>query len=105
MKEAPAAWPVKKPRLAIYESWAGNIDEGWTRWLLEQFHFPYTRLHNSDVQAGHLREHYDTIIFAEANTRQIMDGMAPGSVPGQYAGGIGDYGADALREFVNAGGT
>jgi hypothetical protein len=105
LKEAPAAWPVKKPRLAIYESWAGNIDEGWTRWILEQFHFPFARLHNSDIQAGHLREHYDTILFAEAAARQIMDGMAPGSVPGQYAGGIGENGADALREFVTQGGT
>ena len=104
-KEAPAAWPVKKPRLAIYESWAGNIDEGWTRWILEQFHFAFARLRNSDIQAGHLRDHYDTIIFAEAAARQIMDGMAPGSVPGQYAGGIGEPGADALREFVTQGGT
>ncbi|HTX37519.1 MAG TPA: M14 metallopeptidase family protein [Bryobacteraceae bacterium] len=104
-KEAPAAWPVKKPRLGIYESWAGNIDEGWTRWILEQFHFPYTRLHNSDIQTGHLRDHYDTIIFAEAAARQIMDGMAAGTVPGQYAGGIGETGADALREFVTQGGT
>jgi len=105
MKEAPTAWPVKKPRLAIYESWSGNIDEGWTRWIFEQFHFLYTRLHNSDIQAGHLREHFDTIVFAEAGARQIMDGMAPGSVPGQYAGGIAESGADALREFVSEGGT
>jgi hypothetical protein len=105
LKEAPAAWPVKKPRLALYEPWSGNIDEGWTRWILEQFRFPFARLHNSDIQAGHLRDHYDTIVFAEAGTRQIIDGMAPGSVPGQYAGGIGETGADALREFVTQGGT
>ena len=105
LKEAPVAWPVKKPRLAIYEPWSGSIDEGWTRWILEQFHFPFDRLHNPDIQAGHLRDRYDAIIFAEAGTRQVMDGMAPGSVPGQYAGGIGETGADALREFVTQGGT
>lgn len=105
LKEAPAAWPVKKPRIAIYEPWIGNIDEGWTRWILEQFKFPHTRLHNPDVQAGHLRDHYDTIVIAEMAARQIMDGMRPGTVPGQYAGGLGETGAEALREFVNQGGT
>src|ERR1051325_5517332 len=34
-----------------------------------------------------------------------MNGMQAGSVPGQYAGGIGDPGAQALRDFVTAGGT
>lgn len=105
LKEAPASFAVKKPRIAIYEPWQGNIDQGWTRWILEQFHFPFARLHNADIQAGHLREHYDSIVMAEMATRQIMEGMQTGSVPGQYAGGIGEAGADALREFVHQGGT
>lgn len=106
VKEMPeSAWPVKKPRIGVYESWAGNIDEGWTRWIFEQFHFPFTRLHNSDIQSGHLRDQFDTIVFAESGTRQIVDGMRPGSVPGQYAGGIGEDGTQALRDFVTQGGT
>jgi hypothetical protein len=105
LNEAPAAWPVKKPRIGIYEPWSGNIDEGWTRWILEQFHFTFTRLHNDDIQDGHLRDKFDTIVFAEQGARQILDGLQPGAVPGQYAGGIGDEGVDALREFVRDGGT
>jgi len=103
--EAPEAWPVKKPRIGIYQPWSGNIDEGWTRWILEQFHFPFTVLHNPDVRDGHLRDQYDTIVIAEMATRQILDGMRAGTVPGQYAGGIGEEGAQALRDFVTAGGT
>ncbi len=105
LSESPDSWPVKQPRVAIYEPWSGNIDEGWTRWIMEQFHFKFTRLHNPDIQDGHLRDQYDTIIFAEMGTRQIMDGMQPGSVPGQYAGGIGETGAQELRDFVTRGGT
>ena len=106
VKETPAeSWPVKQPRIALYEPWGGNIDSGWTRWLFEQFRFPFTLVHNADLQDGHLSDHFDTIVFAEMGTRQIMDGMAPGSVPGQYAGGIGETGAQALRDFVTAGGT
>jgi hypothetical protein len=105
LPEAGDAWPVKKPRIGVYQPWGGNIDEGWTRWILEQFHFPFTVLHNSDVRDGHLRDRYDAIVIAEMATRQIMDGMRPGTVPGQYAGGIGEEGAQALRDFVTAGGT
>ncbi len=105
LKDAPESWPVKKPRIAIYQSWNGNIDEGWTRWLMEQNHFPFSVLHNSDVQNGHLRDQFDVIVIAEMGTRQIMDGMAPGTVPGQYAGGIGESGANELRDFVTQGGT
>jgi ribosomal protein S18 acetylase RimI-like enzyme len=105
MADAPAGFAVKKPRIAIYEPWSGNIDQGWTRWIFEQFHFSFTRLHNAEVQGGHLNERFDTIVIAEMGTRQIMDGMQPGTVPGEYAGGIGEDGAEALREFVDHGGT
>jgi hypothetical protein len=105
LTEAPDAWPVKKPRIGLYQPWNGNIDEGWTRWILEQFQFPFTVMHNSDVRDGHLRERFDTILIAEMNARQIMEGLEPGTVPGQYAGGIGEEGAQALRDFVTAGGT
>jgi hypothetical protein len=105
LKEAADAWAVKKPRIALYEPWAGNIDEGWTRWIFEQNRFPFTRVHNPEIQAGHLREQFDTIVFAEMATRQIVEGMQAGTVPGQYAGGIGDAGSQALRDFVDQGGT
>jgi hypothetical protein len=57
------------------------------------------------VQAGHLRSKFDSIVIAEMSTRQIVDGMQPGTVPGRYAGGIGDEGVEALRDFVEQGGT
>ncbi len=29
-----------------------SMDEGWTRWVIEQHEFPYTTLHNAEVKAG-----------------------------------------------------
>jgi zinc carboxypeptidase len=96
---------TKKPRVGLYRSWTANIDEGWTRWLLENYGFAPVTLRNSDIQAGHLRERLDAIIFPDAGTRQIMDGFAAGTIEGEYAGGIGQNGADELRNFVRGGGT
>jgi len=82
MNETPAGFAAKKIRVGLYEPWAGNIDEGWTKWILEQFHFPFTVMHNEDVQGGHLRSKFDSIVLAEMSARQIVDGMQPGTVPG-----------------------
>ena len=96
---------TKKPRVGLYRSWMGNIDEGWTRWILENYGFAPTTLRNADIQAGHLRDRLDAIIIPDAGPKQIMDGFAVGTISGEYAGGIGDAGVDALRAFVRGGGT
>ncbi len=96
---------TKKPRVGLYRSWVPNIDEGWTRWILENYGFAPITLRNGDIQAGHLLERFDAIIFPDASSRQITNGFAVGSIPGEYAGGVGDAGMEALRVFVRGGGT
>jgi len=104
--KAPAdAVATKKPRLGLYRSWQPAIDEGWTRWILEDFAFAPITLRNGDIRAGHLRERFDTILMPDSSTRSIMDGYSAGSVPGEFAGGLGQEGASALRDFVRDGGT
>jgi hypothetical protein len=96
---------TKRPRVGLYRSWQGNIDEGWTRWILENYGFAPITLRNGDIQAGHLLERLDAIILPDASTRSIADGFAKGSILGEYAGGLGEPGAEALRAFVRGGGT
>jgi hypothetical protein len=96
---------TKKPRVGLYRSWVPIIDEGWTRWILENYGFAPVTLRNGDIQAGHLREHLDAIIIPDSSPRAILSGFAPGTILGEYAGGLGDSGVDALREFVRGGGT
>ena len=97
--------PVRAARLGLYRPWVASMDEGWTRWIFEQFAFPFTSLYNADIIAGHLRESYDVIVITDAQPRAIMEGHRPGTIPARYAGGISEQGADELRQFVNAGGT
>ena len=62
------AVPFRAPRIAMYQPWTGgNMDEGWTRWVLEQYEFNLTSIHNADVRAGKLRQKFDAIILADQN--------------------------------------
>jgi hypothetical protein len=97
--------PVKAARIGLYRSWTANMDEGWTRWILEQYQFPFATLYNADVIAGHLHDKYDVIVLPDASSGQIINGQRPGSIPERYAGGIGEEGVDALKDFVSEGGT
>jgi len=97
--------PVKARRVGLYRSWLASIDEGWTRWILEQYQFPFANLYNADIVGGHLREHYDAIVIPDMGERQIIDGHRRGTIPERYAGGLGEEGVQELRDFVSAGGT
>ncbi len=96
---------LKKPRLGLYQPWTGNMDEGWTRWVLERYAFEYRTLHNAEIKAGSLGERYDVIILPSAGPKSLLNGKAEGTMPPQYTGGMGDQGADHLLAFVRAGGT
>jgi len=97
--------PIKARRIGLYRPWVASIDEGWTRWILEQYQFPFASLYNADVIAGHLREHYDAIVIPDISEGQILNGHRPGTIPERYAGGLGAEGVQALVDFVNDGGT
>ena len=101
----PALSVRRLPRVALYRPWTGNVDEGWTRWVLEQFDFPYVTLTDSMVRAGGLRDHFDAVLVPDMNLREARDGLSPDSVPARYAGGMGTAGLGELRRFVEAGGT
>jgi hypothetical protein len=96
---------TSKPRVGLHRAWAPVIDEGWTRWILENYGFAPVTLRNGDIQAGHLIERLDAIIIPDSSPRLILEGFAPGSISGEYAGGLGESGVEALREFVRRGGT
>ena len=98
------ARPLNKPRIGLYRSFIPSIDEGWTRWVFDQFGFEYTRLTNDAIRAGGLRRQYDVIIFASQSPSSIRNGYRESSMPKEYTGGLGDEGAQALRDFASRGG-
>jgi hypothetical protein len=97
---------LKKPRTALYQPWTASMDEGWTRWLLEQNEFAFSPLQDADIQAGRLRELWDVIILpGDRGDERLAVGNDWESTPTEFRGGIGAQGREALREFVTQGGT
>jgi hypothetical protein len=97
--------PLRLPRVGVYQSWTANIDEGWTRWVLDHYEFPYSTLHNADVIAGKLRSRFDAIVLPDQTAKGILEGQVALSTPTEYRGGLGDRGWQALKDFVDQGGT
>jgi hypothetical protein len=103
---APAhSLAIKKARVGLYRPWAPSIDEGWTRWVLENYGFEPRSIYNADMRSANLRSRYDVIILPDLSNRQLMEGFKTGIVPGQYVGGLGQDGLNNLREFTRQGGT
>lgn len=110
------AHEIANLRVGMYQRyWGGNIDEGWTRLVLERFEFPYVTLKDQDFKAGNLREKVDAVILPSDRPELIIgpDNAERGQrasewplppMPPEYRSGIGKEGVRALKEFVNAGG-
>ena len=104
---------MKAPRVGLYKPWAASMDEGWTRWILEQYGFDSKSLDNKAIKAGKLSD-FDVIILPDVSKEVIATGKPRvqeggmkyfAELPPEYAGGIEKEGAKALHEFVEAGGT
>ena len=103
---------LRLPRVGLYKSYVAFMDEGWTRWLLEEYGFGPVSLTDEDIRSGDLSEldaivipHPDGRVYFKDNIGKILTGHAPGTMPDEYVGGLGLKGAHALQRFVEEGGT
>jgi hypothetical protein len=110
---SPASPPVPT-RIGLYKASAGNMDQGWTEWLLDTYGFRYTLLNPQDLEAGNLGARFDAIVMASqglAGGRGGRGGGGGGAGRGGRGGAPGAMSpADSARvrgldEFVRGGGT
>jgi hypothetical protein len=101
--KSPIANPVKPgTRVGIYKnSRAGNMDEGWTRYVFDTFNVPFQSISEAALGAGNLRTSFDAIVLPSEQTRAAPDD-AGDSEGGR---GMGDTGFRNLARFVDDGGT
>ncbi|HDP98069.1 MAG TPA: hypothetical protein ENN22_02665 [bacterium] len=104
---------LKSVRVGLYKPWRASMDEGWTRWLLEQFEFDLVSVTNEMIKQGQLSKRFDAIIIPDINKQTIIDPKPKDAksaknyrpMPEQYEGGIEKEGVDNLKKFVSDGGA
>jgi hypothetical protein len=107
-----SAAPLELPKIALVETWFADMDAGWTRFLFDSYHIPYTVLHPGEFAKTELAEKYDVIIFPDNDKEVLMTGKRKsgesyymGSYPPDYIKGIEKEGFEKLMTFSDEGGT
>ncbi len=111
----PKKREVRNLRVGMYQRYyGGNMDEGWTRLLLEKFEFPYITVTDEDIKPGNLNDKFDVLILPSDRSQSILgvdvekearaSGWPMPPVPPEYRSGIGKEGAQAIKDFVKSGG-
>jgi hypothetical protein len=119
-RPAGTAMPLKKQRIALADQYGGSMPSGWTRWILEQYEFPFEVVFPQALDNGNLSTRYDVIIFPSGVGPSVGGGRGGGSgggtaeasgapIPAEYQPMLGAYSASRtgpqLQKFVEAGGT
>ena len=119
--KAPAgeALKIKPVRIGLYDQFGGLMPSGWTRWLFEQFEFPFEVVYPQTLDAGNLKAKFDVLVFTDgAMRRGALAGRGggrggaqvdPETVPAEFRGWLGRITAEKtmpqVKQFVESGGS
>ncbi|HEY0929755.1 MAG TPA: M14 metallopeptidase family protein [Gemmatimonas sp.] len=111
--------PLRAARIGLWDTYGGSMPSGWTRWILEQFAYPFSRVFAPDIDAGNLRAKYDALVFVEGaipgvqaagrggGSGGVLD--EPPNLPAEFKGQFGRMSVDkslpSLKAFIEQGGT
>ncbi|HWK35897.1 M14 metallopeptidase family protein [Sphingomonas sp.] len=101
---------LKPVRIGLVDLYGGSMASGWTRWIFDQYEFPYTKVFPQELDKGGLDRKYDVLIFQgdtiPARARRQPDAA---EIPAEYRATLGQITADKtypqIAAFAKAGGT
>jgi len=116
---AGETFKLKPVRIGLYDQYGGLMPSGWTRWLFEQFEFPFDVVYPQTLDAGNLRSKFDVLVFTDGAMRRGNTGRGagrggaaqadPANIPEEYRGWIGriteEKTVPQIKQFVESGGT
>ncbi|HEX7049317.1 MAG TPA: M14 metallopeptidase family protein [Longimicrobiales bacterium] len=109
------AYRLHPVRIGLWDRYGGSIPSGWTRWIMEQFEFPFEVVYPQRLDEGDLRDDFDVLIFVDGaipeedrDRSRSFDDMAE-RIPEEYRHTLGEVTIEKtvpqLREFLEDGGT
>jgi hypothetical protein len=112
---------LRSMRIGLWDRYGGSIPSGWTRWILEQFEFPFQVVYPQNLDDGDLNKKFDVLIFVTGAIPAGKVNMVPGSrtrrqeepdpetIPEKYRNWLGSITLDKtipkIIEFLEKGGT
>ena len=106
-----ARQPIRKPRVALVETYFHDMDAGWTRYLFDTYGIPYTVLHPEDFDSADLTGNFDVIVFPSASKDVLMKGKykrgdryVVNDYPPEFRKPISKKGLGKLTAFIEGGG-
>ena len=123
VKSVPHANAVqlRQVHIGLWDRYGGSMASGWTRWLLEQFEFPFEIVFPKTLDAGKLNKKFDVLVFVSgaipsargetARQSRYSRGRSPDpkDVPAEYRDRLGRITTKKtipnLIDFMKNGGT
>jgi hypothetical protein len=116
---------IRAPRVGLWDQYGGSMESGWTRWILEQFEFPFSRVYAPELDAGNLNAKFDVLVFVSGAVPALPSaaggggrggrggsaagGPDPQTIPAEYRAQLGRVTPDRtipqIRAFIENGGT
>jgi len=110
---------LKPVRIGLWDTYGGSMPSGWTRWIFEQFEFPFEVVYPGTLDEGNLAGKFDVIVFPDGALPRTDGGgrgggrgfAQPGaeSIPEEFRGRLGRVTEEKtipqLRKFAEAGGV
>ena len=118
-KPAGDSMKLKPVRIGLWDQYGGSMPSGWTRWLFEQYEFPFEVVFPGTLDAGNLNAKYDVLVFVDGGIPE-RDSAAGGggfggnqpaadTIPAAFRGTLGRVTVaktvPELKKFVENGGT
>ena len=123
-KPAGDSMKLKAVRIGLWDQYGGSMPSGWTRWVFEQYEFPFEVVFPQTLDAGNLNAKYDVLVFVDGaiperdpstGSGQVAGGggfggqPAADSIPSEFRGWLGRVTVaktvPELKKFVENGGT
>ncbi len=110
-KPSGKALKLKPIRIGLYDQYGGSMTSGWTRWLLEQFEFPFEVVYPRTLDTRDLNGSFDALVFTSGVMPRpgARSGSQPRDVPEEYRERLGRITVETtiprLRKFVEGGGA
>ncbi|HWQ32610.1 MAG TPA: M14 metallopeptidase family protein [Blastocatellia bacterium] len=116
-RPAGEAFRLRPLRIGLWDRYGGSMPSGWTRWLLEQYEFPFTVVYPQTLDAGDLISKFDVLIFV-TGAIPLRDARGEGQfgrmpnpeeIPDEYRAWLGSVSVaktvPQLQKFMEAGGA